>query len=103
MNEPKMLLMPGWLMITPPVLETKTKSGLTLPAGTIEQPLCGEVVLVGLQFATLDEANKVPKETPIIEVGDKVYFQKWGGMAMKIEGKLYMFLRYTDLVSVVKK
>jgi len=99
MNEPKMLLMPGWLMITPPVLETKTKSGLTLPAGTIEQPLCGEVVLVGVPTYSKNDNFDFPK----IEVGDKVYFQKWGGMAMKIEGKLYMFLRYADLVSVVKK
>ncbi len=98
----KMLLMPGWLAIHPALTETKTSVGMELPAESVDQPPCGEVVAVGERFANLEEANKI-KQTFNIEVGDTVYFQKWGGIPMKIEGKLYLFLKYSDLVSVIKK
>lgn len=90
--------MPGWLMVKPLLPETKTKVGLELPADAIEQPPCGEVIELGSPIIHSDESY----ETPTIEVGDKVYFQKWGGLPMKIENQFYMFLKYGDLVSVVK-
>lgn len=93
-----MMLMPGWLMIKPLLPETKTKVGLELPADSIEQPPCGEVIEMGGPIYRKDESY----EMPVIEKGDKVYFQKWGGLPMKIDGQFYMFVKYGDLVSVVK-
>lgn len=94
----KMTLMPGWLMIKPLLPETKTKVGLELPADSIEQPPCGEVIEQGGPIIRSDESYSMPA----IKTGDKVYFQKWGGLPMKIEGQFYMFVKYTDLVSIVK-
>lgn len=93
-----MQVMPGWLMIKPLLAETKTKSGMELPSESVEQPPCGEVIEVGSVIVRSDEEYEMPK----ILVGDKVYFQKWGGMPMKIEGNLYMFIKYLDIVSVVR-
>lgn len=94
-----MILMPGWLMVKPILPETKTKVGLEIPADSVEQPPCGDVVSVGSPILRKDESY----ETPVIEIGDKVYFQKWGGMPMKIDNAFYLFLKYSDIVSVIKK
>ena len=91
--------MPGWLMVKPLLPETKTKIGIELPADAVEQPPCGEVIALGSLIHNKNEEYCFPD----LKVGLKVYFQKWGGLSMKIEGVKYMFLQYKDLIAVEKK
>lgn len=91
--------MPGWLMVRPLLPETKTKVGIELPPDAIEQPPCGEIIKVGSPILNRNESYALPN----MKEGMKVYFQKWGGLMMKVEGVSYMFLQYKDLIAVEEK
>ncbi len=95
----KLNLMPGWLMVKPLLPETKTKTGMELPAESIEQPPCGEIIKIGSPILNRNESYSLPA----LKEGMKVYFQKWGGLVMKVEGQSYMFLQYKDLIATEEK
>jgi chaperonin GroES len=78
--------------------EEKTKSGIFLPDAAKEKPTTGKVVAVGP--GKLDENGK-PMELSV-RAGDTVYYGKWSGTEVEVEGTKYVILRETDLLGVLE-
>ena len=78
--------------------EEKTKTGIFLPDAAKEKPTKGKVVSVGP--GRLDDNGKA-MEIPV-RVGDTVYYGKYSGTAVEVEGTKYVILRETDLLGVLE-
>lgn len=77
--------------------ETKTAGGILIPDNAAEKPLKGEVIAVGPGKRM--ESGQV---SPIgVKVGDKVYFGKYSGTEIKINGVEYIMMREEDLMAVI--
>lgn len=87
----------GYVLVEPAAAEKKTASGIYLPDSSDEKPQHGKVLAVG--GATTAEGVKV--ECPV-KVGDSVLYKKWGGNDVKIDDIEYQFLKFEDLLAVVK-
>ena len=90
---------PGYLLIEPFEVQTKTDSGIYLPdSATGEKPQKGKVLAVGSAEVTESGAKK---EAPA-SAGDIVYYKKWGGSEVKMEGKEYLFAKFEDVLAIEK-
>ncbi|HEY7115872.1 MAG TPA: co-chaperone GroES [Tepidisphaeraceae bacterium] len=78
--------------------EEKTKSGIYLPDAAKEKPTKGKVVAVGP--GKLDDNGK-PMELGV-RAGDVVYYGKYSGTEVEVEGTKYVILRETDLLGVLE-
>ena len=78
--------------------EEKTKSGIYLPDAAKEKPTRGKVVSVGP--GRLDDKGKA-MEIPV-RVGDTVYYGKYSGTEVEVEGEKLVILRETDLLGVLE-
>jgi chaperonin GroES len=78
--------------------ETKTASGIFLPDAAQERPTKGKVVSVGP--GRLDDNGK-PMEIPV-RVGDTVYYGKYSGTEVEVDGQKFVILRETDLLGVLE-
>ena len=78
--------------------ESKTASGIYLPDAAQEKPTKGKVVSVGP--GKLDDNGK-PMELPV-RAGDTVYYGKWSGTEVEVDGTKYVILRETDLLGVLE-
>lgn len=88
----------GYLLLSPAERETKTASGIYLPETTGDKPQRGEVVAVGADEITDHGAKK----TAPVKVGDSVIFKKWGTNEVKFEGVEYLFVKFEDILAIVK-
>jgi chaperonin GroES len=77
--------------------EKKTKGGLYIPDTAKEKSQRGKVVAVG-SGRTLDSGSKVAVE---VKVGDVVYFAKYGGTEVNVEGVDYTILSERDILAVI--
>lgn len=78
--------------------EEKTKSGIFLPDAAKEKPTKGKVVSVGPgRFDDNGKAMEIP-----VRVGDTVYYGKYSGTEVEVEGTKYVILRETDLLGVLE-
>ncbi len=77
--------------------ETKTAGGILIPDAAAEKPLKGEIVAVG--------AGKILENGSVrplaVKVGDKVYFGKYAGTEIKIDGVEYLMMREEDLMAII--
>ena len=78
--------------------EEKTKSGIYLPDAAKERPTRGKVVSVGP--GRLDDKGKA-MEIPV-RVGDTVYYGKYSGTEIEVEGQKFVILRESDLLCVLE-
>ncbi len=78
--------------------EEKPKSGILLPDTAKEKPTRGKVVAVGP--GKLDDGGK-PMELGV-RVGDTVYYGKYSGTDVEIEGEKLVILRETDVLGVLE-
>ena len=78
--------------------EEKTKTGIFLPDAAKEKPTKGKVVSVGP--GRLDDNGKA-MEIPV-RVGDTVYYGKYSGTEVEVEGTKYVILRESDLLGVLE-
>lgn len=88
---------PGYLLVEPADMEKQTASGIYLPDSHDEQPQYGTVLATGA--ATTTDGVKV--ESPA-KKGDLVVYKKWGGNEVKISDKEYQFLKFEDILALVK-
>lgn len=79
--------------------EEKTAGGILIPETAKEKPLKGEVVAVG-KGALNDKGEIIPME---LSVGDVVFFNKWGGNEIKLDGEEYLVMKESDVLGVFKK
>jgi chaperonin GroES len=78
--------------------EEKTKSGIVLPDSAKEKPTKGKVIAVGP--GKLDEKGK-PMEIGV-RVGDSVYYGKYAGTDVEVEGEKFVILRENDILGVLE-
>jgi len=77
--------------------EEKTASGLFLAGSAKEQPQLAEVIAVGP--GALVDGKRVPMD---VAVGDKVFYAKYGGSEIKIDGVEYIVMSQSDIMAIVK-
>lgn len=87
----------GYILIDPSESETKTESGIVLPdSAEGEKPQKGRVLAVGSTEITEHGAKR---QSPC-RVNQVVYYKKWGGNEIKIEGKEYLFVKFEDVLAI---
>ena len=79
--------------------EEKTASGIYLPDAAKEKPTRGKVIAVGP--GKLDDNGK-PMELGV-RVGDEVYYGKYSGTDVEVNGEKFVILRESDLLGVLEK
>ena len=87
------------VLVKPAPKEEKTSSGLYNSSGAQEKPQTGEVVAVGAGKLN-DKGERLPID---VKVGDQVFYGKFGGTEVKVEGEDYLLLRADDIYAVVEE
>ncbi len=89
----------GNLVLEPFEAEKKTASGLYLPeTANAEKPQKGKVLAVGDEEILV---NGLTRKSPA-KVGDTVIYKKWGGSEIKEDNKEYLFVKFEDILAIVK-
>jgi chaperonin GroES len=88
----------GYVLIEPESAETTTASGIVLPETSQEKPAMGKVLAVGEDLVL--ENGKTIKSP--VDVGDKVFFTKWGGDEIKVDGKELKLVKFDSLMAIVE-
>jgi chaperonin GroES len=85
-------ILAGKILVQPQEAEEKTVSGIIIPDSAKEKPQVGTVVLVG--------ADK--KDEPMeLKVGDVVFYGKYSGTDLNIDGTDYLLMSQTDVLYIV--
>ncbi len=83
------------VVVDPQVKENVSISGIVLPQTSQERPQIGVVVSIG------DGENFDGVETKMkVQVGQKILFEKYAGIELKLDGKTYIVLRQIDVIGV---
>jgi len=85
------------VVIEPMDAEEKTAGGIVLPDSAKEKPQKGRVVAVGAGTLS-DEGKRVPL---CVAVGDNVFFGKYAGTEIKIDGKEFKIMREKDILAKI--
>ncbi len=80
------------------VAEEKTAGGIFLPDAAQEKPQQGEVIAAG-PGKVLDNGKLAAMD---VKVGDKVYYGKYSGTEIKLNGEEFIVLRQDDVLGVVE-
>lgn len=84
-------ILAGKILVQPQAAEEKTVSGIIIPDSAKEKPQIGSVVLVG--------AGK--KDEPMeVKVGDVVFYGKYSGTELNIDGEDYLLMSQTDVLYI---
>ena len=86
------------IVIKPIEPETKTSSGLFLPASAKERPMQGKVVAVG-PGTLLDNGGR---SKPLVKKGDTVVYGKYAGTEIEIKKVPHVILRETELLGLIE-
>ena len=78
--------------------EEKTASGLYLPDAAKEKPTKGKVIAAGP--GKLDDNGK--RHDLSVKVGDAVYYGKYAGTEVEVEGEKFVILRESDILGVLE-
>ena len=90
--------MPGYVLVEQTEKQTQTAGGIYLPDNAGDKPQAGTVLAVGADSNTEHGATlKSP-----VKVGDHVVYKKWGGNDVKIMTTEYQFLKFEDILAVIK-
>ena len=79
--------------------EERTLGGIVLPDTAKEKPQKGKVVAVGA--GKLMDNGKRGHMT--LKKGDEVYYGKYAGTEIKIDGHEYVILKESDVLAVIQK
>jgi chaperonin GroES len=91
---------PGYLLVEPVKQDKKTATGIYLPDNVEgEKPQYGTVLAVGSDLIT-ESGTKISAPA---KKKDTVVYKKWGGNELEIKKTEYQFLKFDDILAVVKK
>ena len=85
------------VLVKPAPKEERTSSGLYISSGAQEKPQKGEVIAVGAGKLN-DKGERVPMD---VQVGDQVFYGKFGGNEVKVDGQDYLLLRADDIYAII--
>jgi len=84
-------ILAGKILVQPQAAEERTVSGIIIPDSAKEKPQVGTVLLAG--------ADK--KDEPMeIKVGDVVFYGKYSGTELNIDGEDYLLISQTDVLYI---
>jgi len=78
--------------------EEKTKSGIVLPDTAKEKPTKGKVIAVGP--GKFDDNGK--RMEIGVRNGDTVYYGKYSGTDVEVDGQKFVILRESDILGVLE-
>ncbi|HPR30805.1 MAG TPA: co-chaperone GroES [Prolixibacteraceae bacterium] len=84
-------ILAGKILVEPMAAEEKTASGIIIPDSAKEKPHQGKVVLAGA-------AKK--DETMEVKAGDTVFYGKYAGTELSIDGTDYLLLSQSDVLYI---
>ena len=76
--------------------DSTTPSGLVIPDTAKEKPQLGEVLAVGP--GEYQDGERIPMD---VSVGDLVFYSKYGGTEVKVEGEEYLVLSARDVLATL--
>ncbi len=79
--------------------EDVTAGGIVLPDAAKEKPQRGKVVAVG-PGKLLDSGNRGQMG---LKKGDEVFYGKYAGTEVKVDGDSFVILHETDVLAVIEK
>ncbi len=79
--------------------EEMTAGGIVLPEQAKEKPTRGKVLATG-PGKMLDNGNRAMM---CVKVGDDVFYGKYSGSDVEIDGKKYTVLRESDVLAIIEK
>lgn len=91
MTDLKGKILAGKILVEPTAAEAKTASGIIIPDSAKEKPHQGKVVLAGA--AKKDEQMEV-------KAGDIVFYGKYAGTELNIDGSDYLLLNQSDVLYI---
>ena len=77
--------------------ERITAGGIVIPDSATEKPSMGEVLAAGNGKVT-DSGDVRALD---VKVGDKVYFGKYSGTEIKVDGEELLIMREDDIIAIV--
>lgn len=86
------------VLVKPAPKEEKTSTGLYISSGAQEKPQRGKVVAVGAGKMN-DKGERVALD---VKAGDEVFYGKFGGNEVKIDGEDYLLLRADDIYAIIE-
>jgi chaperonin GroES len=84
------------IVVRPLEAEDKTAGGIVLPDTAKEKPQQGEVIAVGPGKYVEDKGDRIP---PSLRAGDRVFYGKWAGTEVRVEGEEYKILEVKDILA----
>ena len=78
--------------------ERTTQGGIVIPDSAAEKPSTGEVIAAG--NGKITESGDV--RALDVKVGDVVYFGKYAGTELKVDGEELLIMREDDIIAVVE-
>lgn len=78
--------------------EEKTKSGIILPDAAKEKPTKGKVIAAGPGKLD-DQGRHMPLN---VKAGDVVYYGKYSGTDVEVDGEKYVILREADILGILE-
>ncbi len=82
-------------VVIEPNREENIVHGIVLPETSQERPQTGVIIAVGD-----GESVDTDKTDMKVKVGDKVLFDKYAGVELKLDGKVYVVMRQIDIIGV---
>ncbi len=87
------------IVIKPAEAEVKTATGILLPDSAKEKPTRGKIVAVGGGKPNKDTGKLTPLA---VSVGDVVYYGKYSGTEVDVDGQKLVIVRESDLLGVAE-
>lgn len=87
----------GYVLVEPAEVQSQTASGIYIATENQEKPQYGTVVAVGGDVVVDGHTVAAP-----VKKGQTVVFKKWGGTEFKVGATEYQFLKFEDLLAIVK-
>ena len=87
------------VLVKPAPKEEKTSSGLYISSGAQEKPQRGKVVALG-EGTRDQDGNRIPVD---VKAGDEVFYGKFGGNEVKVDGEDFLLLRADDIYAIIEE
>lgn len=95
-----------YALIQPAPEEEKTPGGLFIPSVAREKSQTGEVIAIGPGHTRIkrDRNGKITEKTyvkTVVKPGERVFFEKYGGTKVDIEGREFVLIREENILGYV--
>ena len=86
------------VLVKPDEAEEQTASGIYLPEGAKEKPMCGKIVAVG-PGKLADDGTRTKIS---VKKGDAVVYGKYAGTEIELDGVEHMIISDNELLGVIE-